>query len=127
MAPSTKKFSPQLAPLYQDAVENIRFSKLQQWRVTNYALAIYAALFFLTQQEAFSACHLKGVLLLIAAMVMLLNGAMLFYIDLDIQQFRQRVDHLNVICFAAAERRKLLLVSRQKFNIAVVLAAVSFL
>jgi hypothetical protein len=24
--------------VYQDAVENIRFAKLQQWRVINYAL-----------------------------------------------------------------------------------------
>ena len=32
-----------ITTLWQDAVDNIRFFKQQQWRVTNYAALIYAA------------------------------------------------------------------------------------
>ena len=33
--------------LYQDAVDNVRFAKQQQWSVTYYALLVYAAVFIL--------------------------------------------------------------------------------
>src|SRR6476469_9894925 len=35
--------------VYQDAVENLRFLKQQQWTVTNYAFLTYAALIALAQ------------------------------------------------------------------------------
>jgi hypothetical protein len=36
-----------VAALYQDAIDNIRFLKRQQWAVTNYALLVYAAIYVL--------------------------------------------------------------------------------
>jgi hypothetical protein len=53
------KFAAEQA-LYQDAVENIRFAKLQQWRVTNYAVAIYAAALFLRTTPPLNTCGGKA-------------------------------------------------------------------
>lgn len=45
-SPGFDPFPRHVQALYQDAVDNLRFAKQQQWNVTNYAALVYAALFF---------------------------------------------------------------------------------
>ena len=46
MANGHEEFPGQHDALYQDAAENLRFVKAQQWRVTNYALLVMPPLTF---------------------------------------------------------------------------------
>jgi hypothetical protein len=38
----SNQFPSHVQALYQDAVDNLRFAKQQQWNVTNYAALVYA-------------------------------------------------------------------------------------
>ena len=64
MAPRANRpiIPDQILAIYQDAVDNLRFVKQQQWRVTNYALLVYAAVYFLRDQEPMDTCGGKAAL-----------------------------------------------------------------
>lgn len=50
MCQSQKEMGPAVSAFYNDVVDNIRFAKQQQWRVTNYVSLVYVALFALNLQ-----------------------------------------------------------------------------
>lgn len=73
--------------IFQDAVNNIRFFKGQQWTVTNYAFAAYAALVALAQLTGAPQC-------LYSISVALVAGYHAFIIHLfmkSISKFRGRI------------------------------------
>ena len=84
-----------LTLVFQQASENVWFLKQQQWRVTNYALLAYAALFVLRHYDAvnptptdiwaFRACLLAAAVFHIALLINLQFG---------LQKFRARIREL---------------------------------
>jgi hypothetical protein len=81
-----------LALIFQNASENVWFLKQQQWRVTNYALLAYAALFALRHYNAVEPTAtdirvLRLCLLAIAAFQL----ALLINLQFSLQKFRARI------------------------------------
>jgi len=103
------KFSDQVAAVYQDAVDNIRFSKLQQWQVTNYALLIYAAVYFLRDDAPLNTRCGKVALTAIVAITLILNLLVLWQLESSIANFRSRVGWVYQRCFTAGKRRDLVM------------------
>jgi hypothetical protein len=73
--------------VYQDAVENLRFFKQQQWTVTNYAFLTYAALIALAQLTEAS----KDLLLVAVWLVFVYSVFVLASFMWSIGKFRRRV------------------------------------
>jgi len=44
-----RKLTKQIEIFFKDAVDNIRFSKAQQWKVTNYVLIVYGAIYLMSR------------------------------------------------------------------------------
>jgi hypothetical protein len=109
LAPRARQFSPQINALYHDAVENLRFAKLQQWRVTNYALLSYAAVYFIRDKVPFASCEGKVILTAIVAIVAAFNVFVLWKLEDSMGKFRDRIDWVYDHCFTARERSELLL------------------
>jgi hypothetical protein len=108
MARPSDKFAAEEA-LYQDAVENIRFAKLQQWRVTNYAVAIYAAAFFLRTTPPLDTCGGKAALTCLLAIVCAFSLFVLSRLQDSISKFRNRIGWFYERHFMPADRRKLVM------------------
>jgi hypothetical protein len=85
-------------------VECIRFFKQQQWKVTNYALLIYAAIYFL-QKELRSAG--KSTLVIIAWLTFFASFAVLTWLERSLGKARARADKINEDYFTDTERRDL--------------------
>jgi hypothetical protein len=101
----TKKFTPQIGALYQDAVESLRFFKQQQWKVTNYALLIYATIYIVRKEM--ETCAGKFTLVAIASLTFVASVAVLTWHELSIVRARNRVDKINEDYFTDAERSDL--------------------
>ena len=99
-----KKFTLQIGALYNDAVEGVRFFKQQQWKVTNYALLIYASIYFL-QKELGSAG--KSTLVATAWLTFVASFAILTWLECSFVNARERVDKINKDCFTDTERSDL--------------------
>lgn len=97
-------FPKRVSALYQDAVENLRFFKRQQWGVTNYALLIYAAVYFL-RCEPFP--PLKALLLIVVILTGVASIAVLAQLEGSILWARRRVDRIHVDYFTDPERADL--------------------
>ena len=101
----TKKFTPQIGALYQDAVESLRFFKQQQWKVTNYALLIYAAIFIVRKEM--ETCTGKSILVAIASLTFVASLAVLTWHEFSIVKARDRADKINEDYFTDTERSDL--------------------
>ena len=90
--------------MFQDAVDNLRFFKQQQWAITNYAFLIYSALVALA--------HLTGSKLLpllyyALVLVWFYNALILVNSLCDIEKFRRRIEWVYDHYFAHRERERL--------------------
>jgi hypothetical protein len=79
--------------LFQDAVDNLRFVKQQQWTVTNYAFLAYSALVALAQ---LTGSKLLPVLYYALALAWFYSAAMLALLLVDIEKFRRRIGWVAV-------------------------------
>jgi len=111
----TQKFNEQMAALYQDAVENLRFLKQQQWSVTNYAVLIYAAAIFLFTQDFLPKDNGKFILLAIVIATCVVNIIVVWLLQYSMRRCRDRITWVHTTQFTAGERRTLQLVSRDRW------------
>lgn len=89
---ATNNFPPRLQVFYQDCADNIRFLKQQQWRVTNYALLIYAAVYLLHSELSVKACEVKAGLSVLLALAWLFSLFVLYQLERSMDRFRDRID-----------------------------------
>ena len=106
-----KKLNDAQAAVYKDAVDNIRFAKQQQWKVTNYAALIYGLVAYLgTKEPLFDSCEGKAVLTVGALAVCAFSLYLLGNLQNSIHsKFRERVSWVYKNCFTAEESRGLVL------------------
>jgi hypothetical protein len=104
--------NPAHVAVYQDAVDNIRFSKQQQWRVTNYALLIYAAAYLLRGDAPLNTCGEKAGLTAIVAIVWAFNIFVLCNSQASMKKFRDRIGWFYEGNFTPTERIKLTMVPK---------------
>ena len=95
--------------IYKDTSDNIRFSKLQQWRVTNYAL-LYAAVWLLSDEPPLNTCAGKAGITLIVTILWAFNIFVLFNTQSSIARFRDRIDWFYKTYFTPSERLELTMV-----------------
>jgi hypothetical protein len=90
--------------IHKDAVDNLRFIKQQEWTVTNYALAAYAALFAVAHIAKDATPWLRiiviaAIILVAAYSVAILAG----FID-SLDKFRDRMNWIYEKYFECEER-----------------------
>ena len=104
------ELSTEMAAVYQDAVDNLRFSKQQQWNITYYALLVYAAVFVLQDQPVFLTHRGKIFLTIIAGFAFLFSVFMLLDLQDRMNTFRRRVDRTHEKYFTTGQGNALDLV-----------------
>jgi hypothetical protein len=104
-------FPAHINALYNDLVENIRFAKLQQWRVVNYALLLYAAIYFVRDHAPLQNCAGKTSLTVATFITWTFGILVLGLLERSIGLFRDPVDYVYQRYFTVAERRNLTLES----------------
>ena len=90
--------------IWQDAIDNIRFTKLQQWRVFSGTLAVYGALYGFSGEIGNSFA---------AAFVLLALGVGCWTINrmtVDMEKFRKRFGYFNDLYMKKYEINKLVLI-----------------
>ncbi|MGH6791446.1 MAG: hypothetical protein ACRECF_01745 [Methyloceanibacter sp.] len=105
--PRLSQFTPEIGAIFQDAAENIRFAKLQQWRVTNYALLTYAAAYLLRGEELLKTCGGKIALTLIVAVAWAFSSFVLWRLEHSMEKFRDRIAWVYERSFTPKEQLQL--------------------
>ena len=105
-------FNDQLAVLYQDAVDNIRFLKQQQWSVTNYAALIYAATLYLYSQGWLGRPDMRINLVSFPLVACVANIVVLWMLQKSMSKFRDRVQWMYKNQFTDTQRAELKLLPR---------------
>ena len=103
----TPGFPERISALYHDAVESLRFFKRQQWTVTNYVLAIYAAVFVLRSETFLTTCKGKALLIGLGVITWLANIFVLCQLEENIIRDRNRTDRLHEDYFSPEEISRL--------------------
>src|SRR5262245_11375429 len=89
--PKREEMPKRMEVIYQDATHNIRFFKQQQWTVTNYALAGYAALFAVAHIAKQAGQPLKVIVIAAIALIAAYNVAILLAFVDSLDKFRKRI------------------------------------
>jgi hypothetical protein len=116
-------FPEQVSALYQDAVDNLRFSKQQQWNITYYALLVYAAVFVLQDEAVFLTHRDKVFLTIIAGFGFLFSVFMLCDLQDRMKTFRGRIDRVHEEYLTAKQRSALDLVPNCRWQDCVILVS----
>ena len=99
--------------IFQDATHNLRFFKQQQWTVTNYALAAYAALFAVAHIAKQVGPPLRVIVIAAIVLVSAYSIAVLLsYVD-SLEKFRGRIEWIYKKYFECEEREALGLTMRK--------------
>ena len=102
-----KEMCDQVTVFYRDVIENIRFSKQQEWRVTNYVLIALAVIFVINQQV--QPAKLWEIIVLVVLTVAA-AGLGIFYLwslKKFAQKMRSRLNSIYREFFSEAERNLL--------------------
>ena len=92
----SKEQHAELVLLYQDALDEIRFSKRQQWAVTNYGLLLYAAIVSADKMPGSGTCVTQNVLLtVLAATVFTVAVLSLVRYQTHMTGNRNRLNHIR--------------------------------
>jgi len=91
--------------IYEDATDNLRFLKQQQWTITRYALTAYAALFAVTL--ALDNGRSNGLIIAAVWLVALFSVAILINFIFALKRFRRRIAWVYSNAFHKAEREAL--------------------
>lgn len=93
---------------YQDAIDNIRFAKQQEWRVTNYALIVLAVIFGIDREIIEPGNQWERGVLMVLTIVA--GGLGIYYLH-SFREFaekmRTRLKAIYEDYFSCAERRRL--------------------
>ena len=112
MANGHEEFPGQHDALYQDAAENLRFVKAQQWRVTNYALLVYAAAYLLRGNAPLDTCLGKTTLITVIVLACLFSLFVLRQLENSMARFRDRIEWVQEHHFDPADQIKLFMVPK---------------
>jgi fatty acid desaturase len=98
--------TPQAMEVYKLRHAQVDFIKKQQWVVTNYAVAIYVAIVWVSHNLRIALVYN---LILIVTTVAVAGGAtlLLWQFQVDLKHARLRVDEINDLCFSHEQRKKL--------------------
>lgn len=86
----------QIDTAYRDAIDNIRFSKRQQWVYTNYAIASYAAAFVLAKQAPFNSGIGRFALTVLVLAVMAYSCYVILSLQKSLKKFRDRLTWIYI-------------------------------
>jgi hypothetical protein len=100
--PKRSNESPQMVIVHKDAIDNIMFLKQQQWRVTNYAIAIYAAIFAVFRAYPPVACERVALAFIVMA-VFSYSSYLLAKLQWSMTKYRRRLARINSECFTDKE------------------------
>jgi hypothetical protein len=113
-------FPSRINALYGDAVQSLRFFKQQQWSVTNYALAVYAAVYFLRSLTFLQTSAAKALLLVLVCITWFASVLVLGQLEKSIMRDRRRIDRIHLSYFSASEISRLELESPNAARSAIV-------
>jgi hypothetical protein len=103
--------------IFQDATHNLRFFKQQQWTVTNYALAAYAALFAVAHIVKQADPPLRVIVMAAIVLVAAYSIAVLMSFVDSLEKFRDRIEWIYKEYFECEEMEALgLTVRKGLFN-----------
>jgi len=108
----TKEMRGHVEIAYKDAIDNIQFCKRQQWVVTNYAIAAYAALYSIAPRQDYSV--LRTLLILVAIAICVYHFCALMSLQRLMTRLRLRLAHIYEDYFEAEERYRLDLSAKAK-------------
>jgi hypothetical protein len=107
MCQSKNDMGTAVAAFYKDVVDNIRFAKQQQWRVTNYVSLVYAALFALNLQlDDPTWFEMTGLTFLTAA-AMILGAYVLWSLMNWLRRLEERLNAIYRTYFSKEEQKNL--------------------
>jgi predicted PurR-regulated permease PerM len=86
--------TPLVGEIYKNAGDNISQRKNLQWNITNYTLALYAAIVALIKTVQDISCHEKVIFALILFLVLVLSILLLLESEKNIKKFRNRIDYI---------------------------------
>lgn len=95
-----RKQCNELELLYQDAIDNIRFYKQQQWTITNYGFLLYVAIaalhekFLLAGQPKPTDLE-KGILAAVSLLVLIVGGVFIFRFHGGMVGCRRRMEKIR--------------------------------
>jgi hypothetical protein len=99
--------------IFQDATHNLRFFKQQEWTVTNYALAAYAALFAVAHIAKQAGPPLRVIVIAAIVLVAAYSIAILLSFVDSLEKFRGRIEWIYKKYFECEEREALGLGARK--------------
>ena len=100
--PESKPMPPHVGVAYKDAIDNINLAKTQQWAITSYALAAYAAIFALGKAEAVSPLE-RHLLSLLALFVLVSSFSFLALTQSFMTKMRARLTYIYKNYFTEGE------------------------
>src|SRR6266700_2450380 len=101
-----KPFKPQMpqhvASVYKELVDGLRSMKEQQWKITNYAILLLAAVFALAA-KGLNVPHLSSKLNFLIAVTAVIGTFLLIRIQYTMAQSRARLDKMDDTYFTDQE------------------------
>jgi hypothetical protein len=104
MTDSARQMPEHVGAAYQDAVDNIRFFKRQQWLATNYALLVYAAIFIISAHYFSRTDFARNLLGLLTIVTFGVHWYMMNVLERAITKFRDRLRWIYRTYFSDDER-----------------------
>jgi hypothetical protein len=104
MTDSARQMPEHVGAAYQDAVDNIRFFKRQQWLATNYALLVYAAIFIISAHYFSRTDFARNLLGLLTIVTFGVHWYMMNVLERAITKFRDRLRWIYKTYFSDDER-----------------------
>jgi hypothetical protein len=107
MCQSQKEMGPAVSAFYNDVVDNIRFAKQQQWRVTNYVSLVYVALFALNLQLEDPTRFEMTVLTFLTVAAMILGAYVMWSLMNWLRRLEERLNAIYRTYFSEEEQKNL--------------------
>ena len=98
---------PHIGIAFNDAIDNIMFAKRQEWVVTNYAVAIYAAVFVISGKAPFASFGGNTVLTVLTILAWAFSLFAVLRLQSGITKFRRSLFWIYSAYFTPEERHKL--------------------
>ena len=106
MCQSQKEMGPAVSAFYNDVVDNIRFAKQQQWRVTNYVSLVYVALFALNLQLEDPTRFEMTVLTFLTVAAMILGAYVMWSLMNWLRRLEERLNAIYRTYFSEEEQTR---------------------
>lgn len=105
MAEPSPEMTPQVANVHKATLDNITFSKKQQWAITNYTVLIYAGLFGLGKSLGpIGSCE-RAIFVILAALTFVCSALLIIQIQRDTGRYRVRLQKIHDHWLTEEEKR----------------------